>query len=129
MLESKQLVTLGFGIPNLLKSGEVGYFPEQFIVDFGLQGKTASEIQRYFRSTGIDFDGDVIGTWSCKTKSPELMYFVNLKDNIFRKYIMDGSLDGIFSSTEDVIFNYPDKNMRIKTEDDKKDLGFRNRIT
>ena len=110
MRESKQLVTLGFGIPNLIKRGEVGYFPEQFIVDFGLQGKTASEIQRYFRSTGIDFDGDVIGKWSCKTKSPELMYFVNLKDNIFWKYIMDGSLDGIFSSTEDVIFNYPDKN-------------------
>ena len=94
MLESKQLPTLGFGIPNLLKSGEVGYLPEEFLEDFGLNGLNAFQIECYFRSTGMDFDGDVIGTWSCKTKSPELMYFVNLKDNIFRKYIMDGSLDG-----------------------------------
>lgn len=34
--------------PNLLKFGEVGYFPEQFIVDFDLQGKTASEIAIFF---------------------------------------------------------------------------------
>ncbi len=44
--EGERLTTLGFGIPNLLKFGEVGYFPEQFIVDFGLQGKTASEIKK-----------------------------------------------------------------------------------
>ena len=48
MIENKgeRLTTLGFGIPNLLKFGEVGYFPEQFIVDFGLQGKTALEIKK-----------------------------------------------------------------------------------
>ena len=45
--KGERLTTLGFGIPNLLKFGEVGYFPEQFIVDFGLQGKTASEIQKH----------------------------------------------------------------------------------
>ena len=120
MRESKQLSTLGFGVPNLSKFGEVGYFPEEFLEDFGLQGKTALELERYFISTGIDIDGDVIGNvigkWSDKTKSPELMYFVNLKYNIFWKYIMDGSLDGIFNSTEDIIFNYPDK-----TEDYKKE--------
>ena len=116
MREIKRLSTLRFGVPNLSKFGEVGYFPEEFLEDFGLQGKTALELERYFISTGIDIDGDVIGKWSDKTKSPELMYFVNLKDNIFLKYIMDGSLDGIFNSTEDIIFNYPDK-----TEDYKKE--------
>ena len=116
MRESKQLPTLGFGIPNLMKFGKVGYFPEELLEDFGLNGLNAFQIKCYFRSKGIDNDGDVIGKWSDKTKSPELMYFVNLKDNIFRKYIMDGSFDGIFSSTEHVIFNYPDK-----TEDNKKE--------
>ena len=81
MRESKRLSTMGFGIPNLLKSGEVGYFPEQFIVDFGLQGKTASEIQRYFRSTGMDFDGDVMSRVYAK-----IHYFVDLKHNVFIKY-------------------------------------------
>ena len=81
MLESKQLPTLGFGIPNLLKSGEVGYFPEQFIVDFGLQGKTALEIQRYFISTGMEFDGDIMSRVHAK-----IHYFVDLKHNVFIKY-------------------------------------------
>ena len=116
MRESKRLSTLGFGIPNLLKFGNVGYFPEEFIKDFGYQEMTALEIKRDLMRSGMDIDGDVIGGWTDKTKSPELMYFVSLKDNIFHKYIMDDSLDGIFSSTEDVIFNYPDK-----TEDDKKE--------
>ena len=114
--KGKRLSTLGFGIPNLLKFGGVGYFPEEFIKDFRYQGMTALEIKRDLMRSGTDIDGDVIGRWTDKTKSPELMYFVNLKDNIFHKYIMDDSLDGIFSSTEDVIFNYPDK-----TEDDKKE--------
>ena len=58
MIENKgeRLTTLGFGIPNLLKFGEVGYFPEQFLVELGLQGKTASEIQSFFISTGMDID-------------------------------------------------------------------------
>jgi hypothetical protein len=116
MRESKLLSTLGFGIPNLMKFGKVGYFPEEFLEDFGLNGLNAFQIKCYFRSKGMDIDGDVIGEWSDKTKSPELLYFVNMKDNIFRKYIMDGSLDGVFSSTEDVFFNYPDK-----TDDDKKE--------
>ena len=47
MIKSERLTTLGFGIPNLLKFGEVGYFPEQFIVDMGLQGTTALEIKRF----------------------------------------------------------------------------------
>ena len=33
--KSERLTTLGFGIPNLLKFGEVGYFPEQFLVELG----------------------------------------------------------------------------------------------
>ena len=32
---------------QLTTLGEVGYFPEQFIVELGLQGKTASEIQKH----------------------------------------------------------------------------------
>ena len=75
------MTTLGFGIPNLLKFGEVGYFPEQFIVDFDLQGKTASEIQRYFISTGMDFDGDVMSRVYAN-----IHYFVDLKHNVFIKY-------------------------------------------
>ena len=83
MIENKgeRLTTLGFGIPNLSKLGEVGYFPEQFIVDFGLQGKTASEIQRYFISTGMDFDGDIMSRVHAK-----IHYFVDLKHNVFIKY-------------------------------------------
>ena len=45
-MKGERLTTLGFGIPNLLKFGEVGYFPEQFILDVGLQGQTALEIAR-----------------------------------------------------------------------------------
>ena len=54
MIENKgeRLTILGFGIPNLIKSGEVGYFPEQFLVELGLQGKTALEIEQFFMSTG-----------------------------------------------------------------------------
>ena len=83
MIENKyeRLTTLGFGIPNLLKFGEVGYFPEQFIVDFGLQGKTALEIQRYFMSTGMDFDGDFM-----RRRFSNIRYFVDLKHNVFIKY-------------------------------------------
>ena len=119
MRESKRLSTLGFGIPNLLKFGNVGYFPEEFIKDFRYQGMTALEIKRDLMRSGTDIDGDVIGEWTDKTKSPELMYFVNLKDNIFQKYIMDDSLGGIFSSTEDVIFNYPNEidNLRVTEEE------------
>ena len=79
--KGERLTTLGFGIPNLSKLGEVGYFPEQFIVDFGLQGKTASEIQRYFISTGMDFDGDIMSRVHAK-----IHYFVDLKHNVFIKY-------------------------------------------
>ena len=79
--EGERLVTLGFGIPNLLKFGNVGYFPEQFILDFGLRGKTASEIQRYFISTGMNFDGDVMIRVYAKIR-----YFVDLKHNVFIKY-------------------------------------------
>lgn len=79
------LPTLGFGIPNLLKIGEVGYFPEQFLVDVGLQGKTASEIARYFISTGMDVDGDVMDRWSDRDGS-RIKYFVDLKHNTFTKY-------------------------------------------
>ena len=88
MIENKgeRLTTLGFGIPNLLKFGEVGYFPEEFIKDFGLQGKTALEIKYHFMRTGMDVTSDVIGKWTDKTKSPELMYFVDLKHNVFIKY-------------------------------------------
>ena len=51
MIETKkeQLTTLGFGVPNLLKIGKVGYFPEQFSVDLGLQSKTALEIAKIDR--------------------------------------------------------------------------------
>ena len=76
-----RLPTLGFGIPNLLKIGEVGYFPEQFLVDFDLQGKTASEIARYFISTGMGIDGDVIYRRYDNTSC-----FVDLKHNVFIKY-------------------------------------------
>ena len=83
MIENKgeRLTTLGFGIPNLSKLGNVGYFPEQFIVDFGLRGKTASEIQRFFMSTGMNFDGDVMIRVRAKIR-----YFVDLKHNVFIKY-------------------------------------------
>ena len=51
MIETKkeQLTTLGFGVPNLLKIGKVGYFPEQFIVDLGLTLQTALEIAKIDR--------------------------------------------------------------------------------
>ena len=81
----EKLATLGFGIPNLLKFGEVGYFPEQFILDVGLQGKTALEIASYFISTGRDLDGDVISRRSVKDGT-KIEYFVDLKHNTFIKY-------------------------------------------
>ena len=83
MFENKteRLTTLGFGIPNLLKSGKVGYFPEQFILDVGLQGMTALEIKRYFISTCMYIDGDVIYNWHNNTR-----YFVDFKCNVFIKY-------------------------------------------
>lgn len=83
--EGRRLTTLGFGIPNLLKFGEVGYFPEQFILDVGLQGKTALEISRYFISTGMDIDGDVISRGSVKDGT-RIEYFVDFKRNVFIKY-------------------------------------------
>ena len=80
--KSERLTTLGFGIPNLLiKPGKVGYFPEQFIVDMGLQGKTALEIKRFFMSYDFDIDGDVIYRRYDNTN-----YFVDLKRNVFIKY-------------------------------------------
>lgn len=79
--EGKQLTTLGFGIPNLLKFGEVGYFPEQFLLDFGLQGMTALEIKRLFMSTDMNGDGDVITRTYSNTR-----YFVDFKHNVFIKY-------------------------------------------
>ena len=98
--KSERLTTLGFGIPNLSKFGGVGYFPEEFIKDFGLQELTALEIEQYFMRLGMDFDGDVIGRRSVKNKEPVLMYFVNLRYNIFEKYNLDvheySSLDGDF---------------------------------
>ena len=91
MRESKRLTTLGFGIPNLLKSGKVGYFPEQFLVELGLQGKTALEIKRYFMSGDFNIDGYIICRWSVEKQEPVLMYFVNLRHNIFEKYNIDVS--------------------------------------
>lgn len=84
-MKGERLATLGFGIPNLLKFGEVGYFPEQFILDVGLQGKTALEIASYFISTGRDLDGDVISRRSVKDGT-KIEYFVDLKHNTFIKY-------------------------------------------
>ena len=80
-LTGYRLPTLGFGIPNLLKIGEVGYFPEQFLVELGLQGKTASEIEKFFISTGMGIDGDVIYRRYDNTRC-----FVDLKHNTFTKY-------------------------------------------
>ena len=68
-------------IPNLLKFGEVGYFPEQFLLDFGLQGMTALEIKRFFMSTDMNGDGDVITRTYSNTS-----YFVDFKHNVFIKY-------------------------------------------
>ena len=84
-MKGEKLATLGFGIPNLLKFGEVGYFPEQFILDVGLQGKTALEIASYFISTGMDVDGDVISRGSV-IDGTRIEYFVDLKHNTFIKY-------------------------------------------
>lgn len=99
--KSERLTTLGFGIPNLLKFGGVGYFPEEFIKDFGLQELTALEIEQYFMRSGMDIDGDIICRWSVKKKEPVLRYFVNLRYNIFEKYNLDvneyNSLDGTFN--------------------------------
>ena len=80
MIKSERLTTLGFGIPNLLKFGEVGYFPEQFLVELGLQGKTALEIKR-FLFLRFNIDGDVIYRRYDNTN-----YFVDLKHNVFIKY-------------------------------------------
>ena len=108
MRESKRLSTMGFGIPNLIKRGEVGYFPEEFIKDFGLQEMTSLEIERWFLRSEIDVDGDIIGRWSIKRQEPVVTYFVNLHDNIFEKYDIgvpeSNSLDGTF--------NYVDKTER-----------------
>ena len=84
MIENKgeRLTTLGFGIPNLIKSGEVGYFPEQFLVELGLQGKTASEIEKFFISTGMDLDGDVI-----YRRYDNTTCFVDLKHNVFQRIL------------------------------------------
>ena len=84
-MKGEKLTTLGSGIPNLLKSGEVGYFPEQFILDVGLQGKTALEIASYFISIGMDIDGDVISRGSVRDGT-RIEYFVDLKHNTFIKY-------------------------------------------
>lgn len=84
-MKGEKLATLGFGIPNLLKIGEVGYFPEQFILDVGLQGKTAREIASYFILTGMDIDGDVISRGSDRDGT-RIEYFVDLKHNTFIKY-------------------------------------------
>ena len=78
--EGERLPTLGFGIPNLLKSGKVGYFPEQFLVELGLQGMTALEIKRLFISADINGDGDVITRTYSNTR-----YFVDFKNNVFIK--------------------------------------------
>ena len=83
--EGDRLPTLGFGIPNLLKFGGVGYFPEQFILDVGLQGKTALEIARYFISTDMYIDGDVISRGSVRDGT-RIKYFVDFKHNTFTKY-------------------------------------------
>ena len=83
--EGDRLPTLGFGIPNLLKIGEVRYFPEQFILDVGLQGMTALEIKRYFMSTGMDIDGDIISRGSVRDGT-RIKYFVDFKHNVFTKY-------------------------------------------
>ena len=79
--QSDMLPTLGFGVPNLIKFGEVGYFPEQFLVDVGLQGKTALDIKRFFISNDMNVDGDVIYNRYDNTR-----YFVDLKRNVFIKY-------------------------------------------
>ena len=84
MIKSEQLTTLGFGIPNLLKFGEVGYFPEQFLVDMGLQGKTALEIKRFFSSRGPVMYRIII----CRGSDGRIYtsYFVDFKHNVFIKY-------------------------------------------
>ena len=71
MIKGERLTTLGFGIPDLLKIGEVGYFPEQF-----------------FMSTGMEYDGDVIYRRSDNTN-----YFVDLKHNVFIKYYQSALYD------------------------------------
>ena len=101
MRESKRFSTSWFGVPNVLKFGEVGYFPEEPIKDFSLQELTALEIEHYFIQSGMDIDGDIICRWSVENQEPVLMYFVNLRYNIFEKYNLDvheySSLDGTFN--------------------------------
>ena len=91
MRESKRFSTLWFGVPNVLKFGEVGYFSEEPIKDFSLQELTALEIEHYFIQSGMDIDGDIICRWSVEQQEPVLMYFVNLRHNIFEKYNIDVS--------------------------------------
>ena len=81
MIKSERLTTLGFGIPNLFKSGKVGYFPEQFIVDMGLQGKTALEIKRFFMSYDLDIRTIIY------RRHDNTNYFVDFKHNVFYKIL------------------------------------------
>ena len=91
MVTRKQLTTVGFGVPNLLKTGSVGYFPEEFIKDFDLQGMTALEIKEDLLRSEIDIDGGIIGRRECVLNELyDLMYYVNLLDNVFIKYDMEG---------------------------------------
>ena len=85
--KGKRLATLGFGVPNLLKFGNVGYFPEEFIEDFDLRGMTALEIRDELLRSMIDLDGDVIVCWPAYN----LMYYVDVFNNTFIKYDMEGS--------------------------------------
>ena len=105
MATRKQLATVGFGVPNLLKTGSVGYFPEEFIKDFDLQGMTALEIKEDLLRSEIDIDCDIIGCCRDGIGVYDLMYYVNLLDNVFIKYDMEGSehpkLDLIIEYSED----------------------------
>ena len=85
--KGKRLATLGFGVPNLLKFGNVGYFPEEFIEDFDLRGMTALEIRDELLRSTIDLDGDVIVCWPAYN----LMYYVDVFNNTFLKFDMEGS--------------------------------------
>ena len=83
--KGKRLATLGFGVPNLLKFGNVGYFPEEFIEDFDLRGMTALEIRDELLRSTIDLDGDVIVCWPAYN----LRYYVDVFNNTFIKFDMD----------------------------------------
>lgn len=91
MATRKQLATVGFGVPNLLKTGSVGYFPEEFIKDFDLQGMTALEIKEDLLRSEIDIDCDIIGYWRDGIGVYDFVYYVNLIDNVFIKYDMEGN--------------------------------------